>query len=195
MIFWIWTNTKTTTKPNPEKKPIKPTQQSDRYAGRIVGIFGLKGELKCDPTSAGRTVFSAGATLRCEIENISTNVTIESIREHQGRPLIRLTGVSDADAAEPYKAAKFYAPRAAFVLDEGEYLDEDLIGCTLIDSWGKHVGTVAGLEHYPAQDMLVSGSARIPMVSAFIKVIDVDKKEIHVDLPLGLLDPAHAEEA
>lgn len=177
------------------KKPIKPTQQSDRYAGRIAGIFGLKGELKCDPTSAGRTVFSAGATLRCEIENISTTVTIESIREHQGRPLIRLTGVNNATGAERYKAAKFYAPREAFVLDEGEYLDEDLIGCTLIDPHGKHVGTVGALEHYPAQDMLVVGSARIPMVSAFIKAIDTNKKAIHVDLPVGLLDPAQAEEA
>ncbi len=122
-------------------------------------------------------------------------MTVESIREHQGRPLIRLAGVSDANAAERYKAAKFYAPREAFVLEEGEYLDEDLIGCTLIDSCGKQIGTVGGLEHYPAQDMLLTGSARIPMVSAFIKAIDTNKKEIHVDLPAGLLDPAQAEEA
>lgn len=177
----------------PEKKSIKPTQQSDRYAGRIVGIFGLKGELKCDPTSAGRTVFIAGASLRCECRGANTMVTVESVREHQGRPLIRLAGVNDASAAERFAGAKFYAPRQAFVLDEGEYLDEDLIGCTLVDPVGERLGTVNALEHYPGQDMLVCEEARIPMVSAFIKSIDLGRKEISVDLPLGLLDPQQAD--
>jgi 16S rRNA processing protein RimM len=177
----------------PEKRPIKPTQQSDRYAGRIVGIFGLRGELKCDPTSAGRTVFIAGATLRCERSGENAMVTVESVREHQGRPLIRLCGVDDATAAEQFTGAKFYAPREAFVLEEGEYLDEDIIGCALLDAAGERLGMVSALEHYPGQDMLVCGEGRIPMVRAFIKNIDLKRKEIVVDLPLGLLDPKEAD--
>lgn len=180
------------------RKPEKQTilnPQSDRYAGRSVGIFGLKGELKCDPTSAGRTVFIVGANLRCERQGTSQAVVVAAIREHQGRPLIRLEGVTDADAAQAYSGAKFYAPREAFILEDGEYLDEDLIGCAILDGSGSVLGKVRALEHYPGQDMLLVGNARIPMVSAFIKEIAVERREIVVELPLGLLDPKDAEEA
>ena len=177
------------------KKKFPSPQRSDRYAGRIVGIFGLKGELKCDPTTAGRTVFIPGAQLRCEGSGMPASVTVAAIRDHQGRPLIRLDGVEDATAAQSYVGAKFYAPRSAFILEEGEYLDEDLIGCAVVDCAQTHLGTVDALEHYPAQDMLVVGEARIPMVRAFIKEISLERGQIVVDVPQGLLDPHEAGEA
>lgn len=179
------------TKPKTEK----PTQQSDRYAGRIVGIFGLQGELKCDPTSAGRTVFIPGATLRCEAGGTSSEIKIESLREHKDRLLVRLAGITTADAAQRLSGAKLYAPRTAFVLSADEYLDEDLVGSRLIDASGAELGRVDAIEHYPGQDLLVAGSARIPMVRAFIVAIDIKEKRITVDLPLGLLEPSQAEEA
>lgn len=176
-------------------KKIPNPQRNDRYAGRIVGIFGLKGELKCDPTSAGRTVFIPGAQLRCEREDTEGTVTVQAIRDHQGRPLIRLQGVDDATAAQTYVGAKFYAPRTAFILEEGEYLDEDLIGCAVVDTTQMRLGTVDALEHYPGQDMLVVGNARIPMVRAFIKEISTQRRQIVVDVPKGLLDSQETEEA
>ena len=172
-----------------------PTQQNDRYAGRIAGIFGLKGELKCDPTSSGRSVLVAGATVRCEVEGQSSHIEIESLREHKGRPLIRFAGIDSADEAQRFAGAKLYAPREAFVLLEDEYLDEDLVGSTLVDKTGTTLGTVDSIEHYPAQDLLVVGTARVPMVRAFIVSIDVESKRITVDLPVGLLEPSKAEEA
>jgi len=179
----------------PEKRPIQSPQRSDRYAGRIVGVFGLKGELKCDPTSAGRTVFVAGARLRCEIGGRSSQIEIASRREHKGRPLIRITGVDSAQSARRFVGANLYAPREAFVLSENEYLDEDLVGSTLIDRDGEVLGKVEAIEHYPAQDLLVVGAARIPMVRAFIVSIDPHAKRIKVNLPIGLLGPSQAEEA
>lgn len=158
-------------------------------------MFGLKGEIKCDPTSAGRTIFSRGASIRCELGAVSETVTVTGVREHQGRLLIKLQGVEDATAAQRFIGGKFYAPREAFVLEDGEYLDEDLVGCRLLDEAGKELGSVTALEHYPAQDMLVVKNARVPMVAAFIKSIDITAKCITVDLPAGLLDDSKAEEA
>lgn len=168
-----------------------------RYAGRVAGVFGVKGELKCDPTSAGRTVFIPKAALTCELSDGSCeDVEVAAIREHQGRPLLRLRGVDDATRAQRFVAAKFFAPREHFILDEGEFLDEDLVGCTLVDEPGTVLGTVEAVEHFPGQDMLVVNGQRVPMVGAFIKSIDVLKKrQIVVDLPLGLLEPSKAEEA
>lgn len=158
-------------------------------------MFGLRGELKCDPTTAGRTVFSPGATLRWERHDAGGSVTIAAVREHQGRLLLTLRGVTDANAAGAYIGAAFYAPREAFILEEGEYLDEDLVGCALVDAQGRQLGVVSSLEHYPGQDLLVVNGQRVPMVAQFITSIDLAQKRITVDLPRGLLDPDEAEEA
>ena len=177
------------------RKPEMPNLPNDRYAGRAAGVFGLRGELKCDPTTAGRTVFFPGAALRWQRADAGGDLTIEAVREHQGRFLLRFRGVTDATAAGKYVGADFYAPREAFVLEEGEYLDEDLVGCELFDARSKPLGTVTALEHYPGQDLLVVNGQRVPMVAQFIKSIELTAKRIVVDLPRGLLDPEEAEEA
>ena len=54
---------------------------------------------------------------------------------------------------------------------------------------GRAYGAVQHIEHYPSSDMLVVNGRFLPMVRAFIKNIDLKKKEIVVDdLPEGLLD-------
>jgi 16S rRNA processing protein RimM len=116
-------------------------------------------------------------------------VTIESVREHKGRLLIALEEAQDATAAERFIGATFVASREELDVEPGEYLDVDLVGCTVVDTDGRAYGTVERVEHYPASDMLVVGGHLLPMVGAFIKTIDIKKREIVVDdLPHGLLD-------
>ena len=164
------------------------TKKNELPVGRIGGLFGLRGELKCDPTSAGRSVFSAGAQLRCERNGVSRTVRVASIREHKGRFLITLEGVPDATAAQDYTNATLYAERERIVLEPGEYLDIDLVGCSVRDASGHSHGRVESVEHYPSSDMLVIGGRMLPMVKAFITSIDIPKREIIVDIPAGLLD-------
>jgi 16S rRNA processing protein RimM len=156
--------------------------------GRIAGLFGIRGELKCDPTSAGRTLFSPREELRIELEEKSEYVRIDTVREHKGRLLITLEGVHDATAAERYVGATFYAERSRLDVGEGEYLDVDLIGCSVVGIDGKRYGAVERVEHYPASDMLVIGGNMLPMVKAFVRSIDIDAGTIVVDIPHGLLD-------
>lgn len=163
--------------------------------GRIAGIFGIRGELKCDPTSAGRMLFSPRTRLRLALpDGSSREIELSAVREHKGRLLIRLPGVESANDAQPYVGATFYADRGRIELDPGEYLDADLVGCVLYDPQEQVLGTVSAVEHYPSSDMLVVNGKLVPMVSAFIKSIDATGKRIDVDLPTGLLDEG-AEEA
>lgn len=156
--------------------------------GRIAGIFGIRGELKCDPTSAGRSVFSEGAEFRCEINGVSRNIRINTMREHKGRLLITLEGVNDANAAEAFSGAMLYADRERIELEPGEYLDVDLVGCIVRNVDGREYGPVQRVEHYPASDMLIVAGRMLPMVKAFIRSIDMTTKEILVEVPAGLLD-------
>ncbi len=172
---------------------VEPTPKSELPIGRIAGLFGVRGELKCDPTSAGRALFVPGAHLACILRQAQDDkveiVSIESVRDHKGRLLITLGDVHDATAAERFIGATFVASREELDVEPGEYLDVDLVGCAVVDANGRAYGSVERVEHYPANDMLVVGGRLLPMVGAFIKNIDMKKKEIVVhDLPAGLLD-------
>jgi 16S rRNA processing protein RimM len=164
--------------------------------GRIAGIFGIRGELKCDPTSAGRMLFLPHARLHIELaDGSSQDVEISAVREHKGRLLIRLHGIESANDAQRYVGSTFYAERRRIKLERGEYLDVDLVGCMLYDPHDAMLGLVTAVEHYPSSDMLVVNGKLVPMVSAFIKSIDTPAKRIVADLPAGLLDDDRAEQA
>jgi 16S rRNA processing protein RimM len=162
--------------------------------GRIAGIFGIQGELKCDPTSAGRTLFSRGAHFRAQLASgVSRDVSIATIREHKNRFLIRLEGIESANDAEQFAGATFYADAERIILEPGEYLDRDLIGCELFDEQNTPLGKVTAVDHFPSSDMLIVRGKMVPMIKEFIRSIDIGTKRIEVTLPLGLLEDEHAE--
>lgn len=171
-----------------------PDSSEELPVGRIAGAFGIQGELKCDPSSAGRSLFSRGARLRLQLAGgDSREVEIAGIREHKNRFLIRLAGVESANEAQTYAGATFYATRDRIVLEPGEYLDRDLTGCVLYDKSGAALGTVNRVEHYPSSDMLIVEGKMVPMIKQFIRSIDTAGKRIVADLPAGLLDEENAE--
>ncbi|HYL26856.1 MAG TPA: ribosome maturation factor RimM, partial [Candidatus Nitrosotalea sp.] len=155
--------------------------QTDTVVGRIAGAFGVRGELKCDPTNAGRTIFFAGAELRCVRGEESHPVRLAAVRPHKNRLLIRIEGVDDGTAAAAYAGALLCTARANIPLAENEYFDDDLVGCAVYGSDGDSYGTVDRVEHYPSSDMLVVGGRMIPMVRAIVTTIDLAQRRIVVD--------------
>jgi 16S rRNA processing protein RimM len=162
--------------------------ERELIVGRIVGLFGVRGELKCYATNAARSLFKSGAEFRFEHGDVRGSVRLCSVREHQGRFLVTIEGIVNATAAEALVGATLLAKKAAIPLASGEYLDEDLRGCNVVTKDGKLCGTVERVEHYPASDMLVVGGKMIPMVSAIVLAIDTSIKVVTIDPPPGLLD-------
>lgn len=169
---------------------------SDASAGRVAGVFGLRGELKVAASRIGEDALRAGLEVRaCLRDGVERTLRIRSLRRHQGRPLVAFEGFDDATAAAVLVGATLTIDRAAVELEPGEYFDDDLAGCALVDAGGTELGRVAAVEHYPAQDvLLLEGGAIVPLVRAFVKSVDVQAKRILVDVPPGLLDGT-AEEA
>lgn len=99
---------------------------------------------------------------------------------------MRIDGVGDADAAQAYAGAVFYAPRDRIRLEPGEYLDAELVGCRTVGRDGREYGRVEAVEHYPASDMLVVDGTLVPMVAAIVRGIDLERREITLDPPAGL---------
>ena len=177
---------------------IPSTPQSDASAGRVAGVFGLRGELKVAASRIGEDALRAGLDVRARLrDGAERTLRIRSLRRHQGRPLVAFEGVDDATAAGALVGATLTIDRAEVELDSDEYFDDDLVGCVLVDAGGAELARVTAVEHYPAQDVLVvdvhGTSAIVPLVRAFVKRVDVPLRRIVVDVPPGLLDTSAAD--
>jgi len=86
------------------------------------------------------------------------------------------------------RGAEVWTARDNAALAENEYLDDDLIGCALVEG-DRSIGIVRAVRHYPAQDVLeLDGGALVPLVRAFVREIDVGARVIRVELPPGLVE-------
>jgi 16S rRNA processing protein RimM len=127
-------------------------------------------------------------------------LTVSAARPHGQRWLLRFDGFPSRDAAEALRDTELTAPAdhaapAGDDIDDGveEYPDHLLVGLTVTNLAGDHVGTVAAVEHAAWQDLVVvdrpSGAAvRVPFVRALVPVVDVPAGLLVVDPPGGLLD-------
>lgn len=168
----------------------KTDKASDELpVGRIAALFGVRGELKCDPSNAGRMLFERGQHFRVQLPDGSERrVELVSARAHQGRLLVAFANVGSADEAEAFIGSTLYAQRSQIKLEPNEYLDEDLTGCSLFDPEGRNLGRVERVEHYPGSDMLVVDGRLVPLIDVFVKSVDLAAKRIEVELPAGLLE-------
>ena len=151
--------------------------------GQIVGAFGLKGELKVEPMTEFEERFQKGARLRLD----GNWVTVESMRIHKNRPMLKLSGVNDLTAAERLQWHYLEASaKDAPELDEDEYLVDDLIGLRVVTTEGLELGEVDEVLAYPAHEVLEVGDMLIPLVKEFVKDVDLDNEVITVQLIPGM---------
>ena len=91
------------------------------------------------------------------------------------KPIIRLSGVDDRDAAEALRGTVL-TTEAAEPLDEDEWLIEDLVGCEV-----EGVGRVSGVLKGMSCDLLEVGDELIPLIADAVTRVDVEKKVIEID--------------
>jgi 16S rRNA processing protein RimM len=152
--------------------------------GKIVGAFGLKGEVKVEPLTDFLERLQKGARLRLKDEW----VTVEGFRLHKGRPLLKLSGIDDVDTAQALQWQILESTSEAVpVLAEDEFLTRDLIGLTVVA--GENVlGKVDDVLALPAHDVLQVGTLLIPAVKQFVKNVDFDTSTITVELIPGMIE-------
>jgi 16S rRNA processing protein RimM len=101
------------------------------------------------------------------------------------RPLVRLDGVDDRDAASALRGEPLLASLQEAPLEQDEWLAEDLVGCEV-----PGLGEVTRVVGAPSCDFLEVGpdAVLVPLVSDAVKAIDVDARRIDVDLRFLALD-------
>lgn len=121
-----------------------------------------------------------------------TPYQVERVWYHKGQPIFKLQGVDSIDQAETLVDRDVCVPLAErFPLPDGEYYFSDLVGCRMVnDRTETPVGTVTGWQDLGGPTVLEvnNGEILVPFAAAMIRKIDLEAKEIRVDLPDGLLD-------
>ncbi len=180
--------------------------------GRIGKPHGVHGEVSVEVRSdepERRFVVGSTLALRGTHPGLPSSVTIESIRRHQDRLLLRLRGIPDRTAAEAARGALLYVdlPPDESPEDPEEFYDHQLVGLAVEDAEGTPIGIVQEVLH-PAsssagQDLLVittsdeGGAGRevlVPFVTALVPTVDLAAGRIVVADRPGLVSGV-AEEA
>jgi 16S rRNA processing protein RimM len=104
------------------------------------------------------------------------------------RPIVRLEGHEDRDAAEALGGRQLLVPRLeAPQLDDDEWWAEDLVGCAVHDA-DREVGRVVRLVALPSCEVLEvtraqgSGELLVPLVADAVRSVDIERRRIDVDL-------------
>lgn len=112
--------------------------------GKIIGVFGIKGELKVYSESDFiETRFKKGAIIILKNKKTSKEVTVSSMRIHKKTILITIDNLFYINKVEEYVGYEIYANKEDDLdLEEDEYYLDDLVGLDVYDEVNNYIGTL-----------------------------------------------------
>ncbi len=147
--------------------------------GRIERAHGLRGEVIVDFVTnlvEQRTVIGA------EFWIDGGKVELATARPHGRKWLLRFTDVVDRESADRLRGATLTA--RPLPSDTAVFVHE-LIGRRVVDQHGTHHGEVTAVVDNPAADLLELSDGQLVPLTFYLRH---DAAEVHVDVPLGLLE-------
>lgn len=166
--------------------------------GRVAKAHGVTGEVVVEiRTDDPEQRFVPGAQLRGRAARggPERSFVIETVREHAGRLLMQLTGVSDRNAADALRGTLFLVDTEQLppIDDPDEFYDHQLEGLAVRTVDGTVIGTVAEVLHTAAGELLSIKTPEgrevlVPFVSAIVTAVSLADGTVDIDPPDGLLD-------
>ena len=160
-----------------------------REIGRSRRAHGVRGDLSVDLLTDRTERLAKGARVQLR----GNWYTVASARRAGQHWLVHFEGVDDRTAAESLIKAILWIDdsddhRPA---EEDAWYDHQLIGLTVRRS-GHIVGTIARVDHLPAQDLLIVESngneVMVPFVKAIVTAVDIAAGTMDIDPPVGLFE-------
>lgn len=161
--------------------------------GRILRPVGVRGEVVVQVLSDVPGRLAPGSTVAGARDGKpSIPLVVETQREHKSGAVIRFEGCEDRDRAEELRDLLLEVDRSEVPeAPEGTYYWYQLLGCRC-EADGEDLGEVVDLlEDGGGLLLVVSDGERkvpIPFVQSFLKNVDVERGQIELELPEGLLE-------
>jgi len=139
-------------------------------------------------------------------DNSRRELRVEELWPHKALLVLKFAGVDSISDAELLIGCELQVPRSERArLESGWNYVSDLVGCVVFDS-GREIGKIEDVQFGAGEAPLLivvsgvgAGSKRyeIPYAEAYLKSVDLDRKQIQMQLPEGMLElnaPLTAEE-
>ena len=158
--------------------------------GKIVNTHGLKGEVRILSSFKYKDrVFKNG--MKIYIGKGKICEVINSYRYHKIFDMITMDGYDNINQILKYKGEYVFINREDLILNDNEYLDEDIIGLkVIVDNLEK--GIVKRIDKHNKNEILVIKSDDrdylIPYNFDIIENVNLEKKEMVVKNIIGLFD-------
>jgi 16S rRNA processing protein RimM len=161
--------------------------------GRIVGVHGIRGELKVEPLTDFPERFAPGVELLLVSPTGEVRpAKVLTSRTHKGRVLLQMKGVADRTAAEALRGGFFKVEEDDLApLPEGRYYHFQLVGLEVFTESGERLGDVK--EVVPTGGnlvLIVHDGVRevlLPFIDDVVREVDREAGRITVHLLEGLL--------
>jgi 16S rRNA processing protein RimM len=181
---------------------------------RVLKTQGRRGEVAAELHSDVPDRFAEGLRLSALAENgARRELVLESIWPHKGRAVLKFAGIDSINEAEALLRCELQVPRSQRAqLEAGWMFVSDLVGCTAFDG-DREIGTVKDVrfgageapllvvvdEKHPVQPGRPKPAAEyeIPLAEAYLRKIDAKARQVHMQLPEGMLEinaPLNADE-
>jgi 16S rRNA processing protein RimM len=172
----------------------------------VVKTQGRRGEVAAEILSDVPDRFAAGMKLLALPRNSIADrreLELEDLWPHKGLLVLKLAGVDSISDAETLVGCELQVPRSQrSELQAGWSYVSDLVGCAVFDH-DREIGSIEDVQFGAGEAALLivrdAGGriVEIPFAEAYLDGVDVERKQVRMKLPEGLLEvnaPLTAEE-
>ncbi|KUF07103.1 ribosome maturation factor RimM [Leucobacter sp. G161] len=177
--------------------------------GRLTKPHGLKGGVKLEMFTDNPDLrFVPGATFHLQVPEDSPwfgkIIELRELKWFNGMPVGFFVEVPDRTAAESIVRAILWIDEQAVAAgsEENAWYDHELVGLDVVqpleDGTTEKLGTVAEVQHFPAQDLLSvqtpGGIVLVPFVEAIVPSVDLAAGVVTMTPPAGLFGEGAIED-
>lgn len=160
--------------------------------GKIIKPHGLKGEVKIfSSTDFGSTRYQQGHVVFVLDNGKYIPLKVHSYYKYREYDVVSFEDYLDINKLNNLLGKEVYIDKEHASLPKGYYHYQDLVGLKVIFN-KQEIGKVTSILHMPANDILRAKTndnktLDIPFVDEFILNVNLDKKEIEVNIIEGML--------
>ncbi|MGA7363963.1 MAG: ribosome maturation factor RimM [Candidatus Sulfotelmatobacter sp.] len=173
---------------------------------RVVKTQGRRGEVAAEILRDAPDRFTAGMKLLAQPRGSNAGrleLVVEDLWPHKGLLVLKFAGVDSISEAETLVGCELQVPRSErSELQAGWNYVSDLVGSAVLDQ-GRDIGRIEDVQFGAGEaPLLIVRDAggrlvEIPFAEAYLDSVDVERKQVRMKLPEGLLEvnaPITAEE-
>jgi len=157
--------------------------------GKIVNTHGIRGDVKIEPWCDRPQDLLTYKRLRIGGKEYQA----EHMSVQKNHVLAKLAGIDSVNDAMALRELTVSIPREDIVLEEGQYLIQDMLGCRVYDlRQSREIGTLKEILDMPAGQLyVVSAQQRehmIPGNPVFLRGYDPQQRLLTVETIKGMAD-------